>query len=126
MEQRPHPQEGGEQHGLIQEPPIDHTQDDKLIHHHITEALREGRPIDHATARAIAYQLHGGQPSPLYALASTGAVVDGLRAELADWRSDETPVDIEPWLDVMDEYLDNRTDPGPIDGWHSLWPTVER
>ncbi len=44
--------------------------DDQLIHLHITEALREQRPIDHATARAIAAQLHGGQASPLYALSS--------------------------------------------------------
>lgn len=34
----------------------DRLTDDHLIHYHITEALREDRPIDHATARCIAAQ----------------------------------------------------------------------
>jgi hypothetical protein len=84
--------------------------DDQLIHLHITEALREARPIDHATARAIASQLHGGQASPLYALASSGAVVDDLRGELDAWREDNaTGVEVEPWLDALDEYLEAAT-----------------
>jgi hypothetical protein len=55
-----------------------HPTDDHLIHNRITEALREDRPIDHATARCIAAQLHGGQASALYALASSGALPDGF------------------------------------------------
>ena len=101
----------------------EHLTDEQLIYHGITEALREDRAIDHATARAIASQLHGGQASPLYALASSGAVVDGLRTELDTWRP-EVPVELEPWLDALDEYIEQREDAGPIDGWHELWPTV--
>jgi len=94
------------------------------IHYGITEALREARPFDHATVRVIASQLHGGQRSPLYALASSGAVVEGLRAELDGWRTDDTPVEVEPWLDAMDEYIGSRVDkPGPIEGWSGLWPS---
>jgi hypothetical protein len=79
---------------------------------------------DHATARVIASQLHGGQTSPLYALVSSGALVDGLRTELHTWRRGDTPVVVEPWLDALDEYLDSRADEaGPIDGWSRLWPT---
>lgn len=108
-------------------PPADELErltDDQLIHLHITEALREERPIDHATARAIASQLHGGQASPLYALSSSGAVVDGLRSELDAWREDNaTGVEVEPWLDALDEYLEARDDPNAIEGWHGLWPT---
>lgn len=108
-------------------PPADEPErltDDQLIHLHITEALREARPIDHATARAIAAQLHGGQASPLYALSSSGAVVDGLRSELDAWREDNRAgVEVEPWLDALDEYLEARDDPNAIEGWHRLWPT---
>jgi hypothetical protein len=68
---------------------VDRHTDDQLIHFHITEALREDRPIDDATARTVASQLHGGQASPLYALASSGALVDGLTAELDTWRADK-------------------------------------
>lgn len=100
----------------------DHLTDEQLIHHHITEALREDRPIDHATARCIAAQLHGGQASALYALASAGAMADGLRGELDSWRRDETSEELEPWLDALDEYLGNRDDDGPIGGWNQLWP----
>jgi hypothetical protein len=97
--------------------------DDDLIRYHITEALREQRPIDHATTRAIASQLHGGQASALYALASSGALVDGLPQELDSWRHSTTPVELEPWLDALDEYLDTREDnPDAVDGWQALWP----
>jgi antirestriction protein len=89
--------------------------------------LREDRPIDHATARAIAAQLHGGQGSPLYALASSGAIVEGLSAELASWREDnETGVEVEPWLDALDEYIQHRDDPNPVGGWSKLWPSQPR
>jgi antirestriction protein len=97
--------------------------DTDRIRYGITEALREQRSIDQATARAIATQLHGGQVSPLYALASSGALVDGLRDELDTWRRDDLPVEVEPWLDALDEYLDVRADqPEAIEGWSQLWP----
>ena len=119
MEQ--HPLERGELHAV---PEPDRLTDEQLIHYHITEALREDRPIDHATARAIAAQLHGGQTSPLYTLASSGAIVEGLPAELDAWREDnETGVEVEPWLDALDEYLSARDDPSPVEGWSKLWPS---
>lgn len=128
MEQRQNPLEGGHfqaahasEQAATQTP--DRLTDQQLIHYHITEALRKDRPIDHATARCIAAQLHGGQASALYALTSSGALVDGLTGELESWRRDETPVEVEPWLDALDEYLGSRGDPNPIEGWHQLWPT---
>jgi antirestriction protein len=122
------PHQGGEHsHAQFHEQPLPPEQerltDDRLIYHGITEALREDRPIDHATARAIASQLHGGQKSPLYALAASGALVDGLPAELERWRT-EAPVELEPWLDALDEYIEQREDAGPIEGWHALWPAA--
>jgi hypothetical protein len=122
------PHQGGElPHAPRQEPQAptgERPTDEQLIYHGITEALREDRPIDHGTARAIASQLHGGQDSPLYALASSGALVDDLRAELDAWRRQDTPVELEPWLDALDEYIEQREDAGPVDGWHELWPTA--
>jgi antirestriction protein len=118
MEQHPH--QGGD---LPATPTPERLTDEQLIHYGITEALREERSIDHATARAIAAQLHGGQASALYVLASSGALVEGLGYELDAWRTDDTPVEVEPWLDALSEYLDSRDDPNPIDGWHQLWPT---
>ncbi|HEX3782717.1 MAG TPA: antirestriction protein ArdA [Pseudonocardiaceae bacterium] len=97
--------------------------DHQRIYYGITEALREQRSIDHATARAIAAQLHGGQASSLHALASSGALVDGLSAELDGLRADTTPVEVEPWLDALDEYIAGRAgSPDPIEGWSALWP----
>lgn len=97
--------------------------DKERIYYGITEALHQGGAIDNATARAIAAQLHSGQASALYALASSGAVVDGLRAELDGWRENpDADLAIEPWLDALDEYLDARDDPSPVEGWAQLWP----
>lgn len=110
------PHQGGELQRVPrkeQQPPTqERLTDAQLIYHGITEALRENRTIDHATARAIASQLHGGQASPLYALASSGALADGLRAELDTWRTD-TPAGLEPWLDALDNYIEQRDDASP-------------
>lgn len=97
--------------------------DDHIIYYHITEALREARPVDHATARAIASQLHGGQASALYSLASSGALVPELRSEIDRWRSDQdSGIAVEPWLDALDEYVECRSDADPVPGWPELWP----
>jgi uncharacterized protein (DUF2342 family) len=95
-------------------------QDEELIRYGITEALREGRPIDDATARVIAAQLHGGQTSALCSLATTGAIVEGLEAELF---ADDLPVEVEPWTTALEEYLAAREHRGPVEGWSNLWPT---
>jgi antirestriction protein len=126
--ERQHPPQGGEhQQDRLHEPSAEPVTDEHLIHLGITEALREQRSIDHATARVIASQLHGGQASPLYALASSGVLVEGLRDELDGWRREDTPVEVEPWLDALEEYLDSRAEePGPVDGWSRLWPTGPR
>jgi hypothetical protein len=89
--------------------------DNERIYYGITEALHHDRPIDHSTARAIAAQLHGGQASALYALASSGVMVEGLALELDTVRRDAS-VQLEPWLDALDEYLAWRDEHHPIEG----------
>lgn len=104
-----------------QEP--DNPSDGELIARGIAAAQQEARPIDHATARVIATQLHGGQASALYALSATGALSERLAAELDDWRhKDSAEVDVEPWLRALHEYLQERADPTPVAGWDRLWP----
>jgi hypothetical protein len=114
--ERQHPHQGGEfQDAQVEQQPAqpgEHLTDAHLVHYGITEALREQRAIDHATARVIASQLHGGQASSLYVLASSGALLEDLRDELGGWRREDTPVELEPWLDALDE--------------SQLWPTGPR
>jgi hypothetical protein len=87
----------------------------------IAEALRGGRSIDHATARAIATQLHVGPDTPLYAFAKSGTVVDGLAAELDALRADDIPPELRPWLDALAGYLATRADvPDLVVGWNEL------
>ena len=57
-------------------------QDETFIRYGIMAAAREERLIGDATARVIAAQLHSGQISALCSLAATGAIVEGLEAQL--------------------------------------------
>src|SRR5215470_19542701 len=66
-----------EQHQQHQE-----TGDQRVIREGIERALRDGTEIDDRTARCIAAQLHGGQSSALYSLASTGIIPEEVHAEL--------------------------------------------
>lgn len=95
---------------------------EQLIYRHITQALQEQRPIDHATARAIASHFHDRPGSALHAFGVTGCVVDGLGVELDRWRQADTSVEREPWLDALEEYLGSRDDPGPVKAWRDVCP----
>lgn len=114
MEQQPHNPECDRWHDAATSEP--------LIYLGITDALREDRAIDHATARLIASHLHAGQLPALRAFSSSGTLSESLSTELDQLRN-EVPVDAEPWLDALDEYLAARDDPRPIARWHDLWPT---
>ena len=95
-------------------------QDETFIRYGIMAAAREERLIGDATARVIAAQLHSGQISALCSLAATGAIVEGLEAQL---RPDNLPVEVGPWIEALEEYIRTWGDRGPIDGWPTLWPT---
>lgn len=91
-----------------------------LIELGIDFARAESRQIDHGTARRIASQLHGGQDSALYELASSGAIDDDrLMAELADlYLADDRPAFLRNWLDMLAAYADGREDKRTVDGWY--------
>jgi hypothetical protein len=93
----------------------------QLIYLGITDALAEDRAIDHVTVRFIAEQLGVERGSKLHVLATSGEIARGLTAELEAWRA-RAPVELEPWIDALEEYVQVRTDPRPIEGWHFLWP----
>lgn len=90
--------------------------DERVIREGIAAAVREGRPIDNRTARYIAGQLHGGQASALYALASSGAIQPEVFAEMDQDRT-EQPEQTRIWLASLTVYCAFRGASGPIDGW---------
>src|SRR5437763_10512295 len=78
------PPQGGEQPPTTIEAAEQHqeTGNERVIREGIERALRDGTEIDDRTARYIASQLHEGQASALYGLASTGAIAEEVHAEL--------------------------------------------
>src|SRR5262245_33516218 len=79
-----------------------------IIQHGIEAARTEDREVDDAVARAIAAQLHGGQSSALYSLASTGNLADErLDAELRELYRSLNPRILE-WASVLGTYALHR------------------
>ena len=98
--------------------------DEDLIRRGIDQARVQERPIDHAKARVIAAKLHGGQTSALCALATSGAIVEGLEYELtALWFSPDVGPAIEPWVEALTDYIAARQDRQPVARWSDLWPS---
>lgn len=120
--------EGSERQEMRSAGQIDHED----IRRGLEDAEREDRPIDDATARRIAVQLHGGQDSPLLSLASCGAIREGrddetdmglgvrsLADELAECRR-FFGEEIEPWIQAVENYAASRDDKGPVENWAEL------
>lgn len=89
-------------------------------------AQSEGREISDACARVIASMYHGGQWSRGYALASSGAVVDGSDGLCSELFGDYATLSPNAKLlyDMMGTYLLTRVEEGrtgPQEGWSSLW-----
>ena len=96
--------------------PPEESHDERAIRLGIGQALADGRPIDDYTARYIASQLHGGQVSALYSLASTGNIDPAVFAELEADRETFEP-QVQGWVDALHSYCQDRPDKGPIEGW---------
>lgn len=113
-----------ERHTPHHEQPSPHLSDEELVEAEITRAVLEKRPISHAGARVISSMIHEGQLTALYALASSGAILEGLPDELendynrAD-RNDQTQ--IRTWVVQLMAYVEGRESTEPIDGWSSIW-----
>ena len=83
----------------------------------ITEELNNTQLV-----RSIASAWHGGQWSPLYALASSGAIIHGCIEEVAECvRAAERiePDDVSALIHLL-EYVTVRGLRGPVEGWHNI------
>lgn len=72
--------------------------------------------------RNMAHRWHGGQGSPLHALASTGAIVPGLERELWAARADaliysDSGAEL---LETIDGWAGKVGERGPVDGWSRI------
>src|SRR6266511_3150046 len=115
MERIPH--QGGEQPPTTEVvAPRQETGDERVIREGIERALRDGTEIDDRTARYIASQLHEGQASAMYSLASSGAIAEEVHAELTrDF--DQQPDQVRNWVNWLGTYCLNREWKGPVTGW---------
>lgn len=101
-----------------------HLSDEELVEAEIARAVLEKRPITHSGARVIASMIHEGQLTALYALASSGAILEGLPDELerdynrAD-RNDQ--FQIRTWVVQLMSYVESRESTDPIENWSDLW-----
>lgn len=96
--------------------------DELAIQLGIDAARVEGREVTDAVARAIAAELHDGQGSALYSLASTGSLEhERLDGELHELYQSRDPRILE-WASMLGTYALHREHKGAVGGWHELWP----
>lgn len=93
-----------------------------LIEAGIARAEAEIDVLDDATVRRMAAQLHAGQRSAYYALASSGAIEDERLAYevLTDYHDPKTTEDVKRWLAHLTVYRMENGDRGPVAGWSHL------
>jgi hypothetical protein len=97
------------------------TNDELVINAGIWEARAEDGEIADDIARRIASQLHGGQATALYSLASTGAIdPERLRDELLAAYELHPPEQIRDWIDCLGTYALHAGERGPVEGWADL------
>ena len=101
--------------------PAELSNDELVIAAGIWEARAEDREIADDIARRIAAQLHSGQATALYSLASTGAIDSGrLRRELIEAYELHPPEQVRDWIDYLGTYALHAGDRGPVEGWSEL------
>jgi hypothetical protein len=83
--------------------------------------------IDLSALRELAASWHGGMSSPLYALASSGAIVEGCVREIEDciviaqqYENDPDYAADIPRLRHLLTYVRNRGYRGPVEGWSDI------
>ena len=97
--------------------------DEELIDQAIAQAQATESEISDAAARMIASQLHSGQASALYALASSGFIdEDRLARELViNYEEFTKSPQVHEWINTLVSYAVNREDKGPQEDWDKLW-----
>ncbi len=110
---------------LSPRPPEGDSWGEWVIEEGIKAALREGRSIDDRTAHYIAAQLHEGQDTALYGLASTGHVGPQIDAELAQGYHLQTD-QVRKWIRWLGGYCAFRQDLGSVPGWTEAVAALDR
>lgn len=84
--------------------------DEELINIGIEQSYELDEPITEHLARLIASQVHGGQWTAMYFLASTGTVErETLLAEIAEDREEfEDDPQVTSWLSALTGYIEQR------------------
>lgn len=97
--------------------------DDERIDQEIARAQSAGEGISDAAARVIASQLHGGQSSAFYSLASTGYInEDELPGEIARNRREfQDNPQVLTWLDHLERYVMHRESTEAVEAWSERW-----
>lgn len=97
--------------------------DAELIDQEIQRVSSEYGPISHQGARVIASQLHDGQRTAMYALASSGAVnKNQLGNEINHvFQAEGTTPQMKKWLGALYEYVEAVGDREPVPGWSGIW-----
>jgi antirestriction protein len=118
MEREPQEPQGNEFKDIREPlaPPAEESWDERVIREGIEKAEREGGSIDDRTARYIASQLHGGQDSALYSLASTGRISPDIDQELAQDFDQQTD-QLRLWSRWLGGYCTFRQVKGSVPGW---------
>ncbi|MFJ6416519.1 antirestriction protein ArdA [Paeniglutamicibacter sp. NPDC091659] len=108
---------------LPQQEPEFKLNDDHLVALAIIEAIAEEREITDAAARVMASQLHGGQWTALYELASTGSIdEERLPHEFVELYNEETAsIQVKDMVNLLGTYCINREDKGSQSGWSLQW-----
>lgn len=84
-------------------------------------ALSGDDVISDGCARAIAAQWHSPADPALTALSTTGAIVDGVSAEIDGAVTETTVLDDLSALQELSRYVDYHGTRGPVDDQPSLW-----
>ena len=127
LEPLPYPKSVSFEFGYLSPvPPEGDSWDEWVIERGIAAALREGRSIDHRTARSIASQLHEGQSSAVYSLASTGAVDEPRIYHELTHGSRDLPEDARNWARWLFGYCAMRTRTGPLEDWNEWAIAIDR
>lgn len=99
--------------------------DSQLIRRAIERSAEREVAISDAAARVISSQIHEGQTTPLYALASSGAITEGLVDQLErDYRRADMndQLEIRTWVVALMHYVETRGDDvAAREGWAKLW-----
>lgn len=94
--------------------------DQDIINTAIAE-WQAGHPISDGQARVIAAGWHGGQASPLYSFASTGAIRPSVLSEVERERDHAAGTEYTEELDALLGYLQRVGNREPVRGWSAVW-----